>query len=324
MVAQRWIVAQRVDEHCSNAATSMTSTAHFRITYDGPALEAHEMDVRELSPALLAVGDLLESANRVLYGTKAQIKVNVRASFKTGSFGIDLTVVHGLLDQLTELFVSKEASALANAAQIIGALGFAGVAGYKGLVGVLKWLRNRKITNVEIRENGAVLHVDDDQLEIELAVLALLRDYNTRRELANVIYKPLQREGIDTFAVGQDESIEIVVQRAEAAWFVAPEMEDEQIDDTEFETSVQISRIEFSEDNKWRFTDGVTSFLRADFGRHIPQPDCQERNCFCEGRYSQSTGPQVSVAHNGRYEIRIHDSKSTRAPSCLSTDTPST
>jgi len=31
----------------------------FRITYDGPALQARGIDVRELAPALLAAGDLL-------------------------------------------------------------------------------------------------------------------------------------------------------------------------------------------------------------------------------------------------------------------------
>ena len=238
----------------------MTGTAHFRITYDGPGVQEHQMDVRELAPALLAVGDLLESANRVLYGDKAQIKVNVRASFKTGSFGVDLALVQGLLSQLADLFTSKEASAIANAAQILAALGFIGVAGKNGLLAVIKWLRNRKITKVELREKSALLYVDQEQIEIELTVLALLRDYNTRRELENVVHRPLQGEAIDTFAVGADDSIEVTVTRQESQWFVTPVIEDEQIEDVVFDTTVQIARIEFNEENKWRFTDGVTSF----------------------------------------------------------------
>ncbi|TSE29044.1 hypothetical protein [Tepidimonas charontis] len=34
--------------------------SNVRITYDGPALDAHAMDVRALAPALMAFGDLCE------------------------------------------------------------------------------------------------------------------------------------------------------------------------------------------------------------------------------------------------------------------------
>lgn len=43
-------------------------TTRARITYDGPALAEHVMDVRDLAPALLAFGDLCEEAGRALYG----------------------------------------------------------------------------------------------------------------------------------------------------------------------------------------------------------------------------------------------------------------
>jgi hypothetical protein len=56
------------------------------IAYDGPALDTHEMDVRELAPALLAFSDMFEEANAVLNGDRAKISLNVKGSFKTGSF----------------------------------------------------------------------------------------------------------------------------------------------------------------------------------------------------------------------------------------------
>ena len=42
------------------------SQASFHLIYDGPALANHEMNVRDLAPALLAVGELLEEVNRML------------------------------------------------------------------------------------------------------------------------------------------------------------------------------------------------------------------------------------------------------------------
>lgn len=63
----------------------ISDMSDFRITYDGPALNMSEMDVRELAPALLAIGDLLTASVSVLCGDKIQPQVNVKGSFKTGA-----------------------------------------------------------------------------------------------------------------------------------------------------------------------------------------------------------------------------------------------
>lgn len=68
---------------------SETNDMKFRIVYDGPALETHEMNVRDLAPALLSLSDALEEAGKTLYGNKTVVSVKVNASFKAGSFGID-------------------------------------------------------------------------------------------------------------------------------------------------------------------------------------------------------------------------------------------
>jgi hypothetical protein len=61
----------------------------FTIAYDGPALRDGAMDVRDLAPALLALGQLLDAANAALNGDAAQLKLQVRAT-ERGSFQIVL------------------------------------------------------------------------------------------------------------------------------------------------------------------------------------------------------------------------------------------
>lgn len=235
----------------------MTSTAHFRITYDGPALANSEMEVRALAPALHAVGDLLEAANRAINGAESKVAVNVRASFKTGCFGIDLVIVQSWLRGMVDLFNSREMIA---AATVLALLGFSGKDAAKGLVGVLKWLRNRKIDRVERLSDHAVLYVADEQLAVELAVLQLLTDIETRKALEAVVREPLEREGMETFAAGTDEAIAVTVSRSESAWFITPEAEEQTLTEAETVESLQLVAVVFKDDNKWRFSDGASTF----------------------------------------------------------------
>ncbi|WP_256260594.1 MULTISPECIES: hypothetical protein [Burkholderia] len=126
--------------------------SRFRVTYDGPALESSEMDVRELAPALLAIGDLLDASTRALCGDQVRPQVNVRGSFKTGSFGVDFTLATSLLGRMRDMLSGNEGTALADAVTILTALGIAAPRARKGLFAVLKWLRGREIQQVRMQQ----------------------------------------------------------------------------------------------------------------------------------------------------------------------------
>jgi hypothetical protein len=71
----------------------------FTLTYGGEALESGLMDVRELAPALLSVGELIHSVNRLTNGDRAVVSLQVKSDFRKGSFQIDLVLVQNLIDQ---------------------------------------------------------------------------------------------------------------------------------------------------------------------------------------------------------------------------------
>lgn len=127
----------------------MSATAHFSIKYDGPALATHQMDVRELAPALIALSELLEQANKTAYPDAPEVRVNVRGNFKGGSFGVDLIAVQSVAQQMVSLFSGSEATAAANLFGILGGIGLVGTGG-AGVIGVIKWLRGRKPSAIRI------------------------------------------------------------------------------------------------------------------------------------------------------------------------------
>ena len=70
------------------------------IRYDGPALENHQMDINELAPALLALGDLIRDSNRILNGGETSVRVLVSADTEQQCFQLGFDVLQSLGDQI--------------------------------------------------------------------------------------------------------------------------------------------------------------------------------------------------------------------------------
>ncbi len=229
---------------------------HFRITYDGEGLVNHEMDVKLLAPALIAVGELLENANRVLNHGQTKVVVNVRGSLKTGSVAIDFSTVQTIYNQVIDFLTGKEITA---AVTILAFLGLSAKDGKQGVLQAIKWLKGRKISRFTLEDSVVVIYVDDEMLIVEEAVFELLKDYELRRSYEKVL-EPLEHNGIDKFVVSTDTVIVEVVEKSERFWFVAPPPAEQRFDPSVYEETLQIERIEFDKDNKWRFTDGSAQF----------------------------------------------------------------
>lgn len=101
----------------------MTTHVHTTIRYDGPALRQHEMDVQDLAPALLALAEIAQIANRKFNGDRASMKVLVNADVEQRCFQLDLSLIQSLLDQ-AQVLIGKESIATAKQiAEIIGLTG---------------------------------------------------------------------------------------------------------------------------------------------------------------------------------------------------------
>lgn len=241
------------------------SKASFNVLYDGPALTSSEMDVRDLAPALLALGSLLEEANSTLNDGRARIAVKVKASFKTGCFGIELDVTQTFLQQMNIIFSNEKVSTAKQLLEWLGLIVGTGtiVAGVgKGLLGLLKWLQGRSFNRVVLLDNGLVrIELDDEHFEVEQQVVELYRQAKLRAALQAVM-KPLETPGINEFAVTNKEQSKkfVVVTHEDVAYFAAPELSPELLSEQEVEMNLQLVNIAFKDDNKWRFSDGSTSF----------------------------------------------------------------
>ncbi|WP_277967071.1 hypothetical protein [Pantoea trifolii] len=236
----------------------------FRIIYDGPALDNHEMDVRDLAPALIALSDVFEEAAKTLYGKKAVVTVKVNASFKAGSFGIDLLASSpSWVKQAIEFFSGDSISATLNIIALLGLSKAAGGHASKGLLDLIKWIGPRKVKSIHnLPDRNVKIFIDDEEEIFDNQVVELYKNYKLREALQEVIAVPLEKEGIESFAATTDEGQNfVVVSRSEAHYFYVEKPNDSVLSESIVEKALQVINVSFAEGNKWKFSDGSASFL---------------------------------------------------------------
>lgn len=240
--------------------TPMSSTVHFSIRYDGPALAAHQMDVRELAPALIALSDLLETANKAAYPDAPEVRVKVNGDFKGGSFGVDLIAIQSVAQQVTAWLVGPEATAAANLAGILGGLGMFG----GGLISVIQWLKGRRPSSIRFNGDRTIFELRTETtvetMEADLVTGRLYKTRVVRQQLAKVL-APLARDGIDTFFSGRNGAVAPLVTKAQLPYFDMAASEADVVSDSVLRSVLlQIESAVFKDGNKWRFHDGSSPF----------------------------------------------------------------
>ncbi|TAU82495.1 hypothetical protein [Rhizobium leguminosarum] len=119
---------------------SEVSKARLTIAYDGEAVRDGSMEVRDLAPALLAVGQLFDAANHTLNGPDApKMTVNVVAT-APGSFEIGIDIIQSLYEQAKLLLNGDTITAALNLKELI----LTGVGGSVSLVWLLKRHKGKK------------------------------------------------------------------------------------------------------------------------------------------------------------------------------------
>ncbi|MRG95766.1 hypothetical protein [Polyangium spumosum] len=278
--------------------SAVASEATIRIAYDGDALQSGTMDVRDLAPALLALSDLFDGANKVLNGPDRAIQLRIRHDVKRGSFDVGIQVVQTWASKIVSLFAGDAASSAANLIEI---LGFA-IGAPLGLLKLIKWLRGRAVQRVELlNDNGARLIVEGDEIIISRPLAMVFNDLGVRRALAAVM-SPLNRDGIDSFVAKTADGVVVEqVAKDERGVFSPPDAVDttsKPINISEFKQAYTIVSVTFKDGNKWRVSDGQSTIAvtieDADFLRRVNNHDVsfvKDDVIRCEVRQEQSMTP---------------------------------
>lgn len=230
------------------------SRAEFTLTYDGPALASHEMNVRDLAPAMLSVGEAFEGLNALFNGKSAQLAVNVRAH-QPGCFTVVFDVAQ-MAKEATPVLVGPGIVAANNLLQLLigGATVLGGIGG--GLIWLIRKLKGKAPDRIETLTPGVFrLFLGDETYEVPMELLQAYKDLRIRRAVEGFVGKPLRKLGVNEVILQCGSRIERI-EKQEAEYFTAPEPDTDVVVDDTRRAAFTIRDLSFDEDGMWQLSDG--------------------------------------------------------------------
>lgn len=240
----------------------MKDKAVFTIAYNGPALEDGTMDVRDLAPALMSLGDLIEETNKVINNDRSKIQVRVKADFQVGSFEVCVEIVRTLAEQLSLFAPNVDIS------NLLAKIGVISTVSGISLLSLYKEIKGRKIKKVK--------QVDKIQVELyfidDSKTIIINKDvYNTFinlkvQESVRDVLKPLSTTGVDEFYTFEDKNNKLTrdkaihIRKDELEYYSPPKhVTDDSltpINEYTHKGAFRIVTAQFEDGLKWRLTNG--------------------------------------------------------------------
>lgn len=288
----------------------LMSEANFKIIFRGSAVDDGEIDVRDLAPALLALGDVFQAASDVLNGDRVKTVVRVKAT-EHACFEIDLSVAQSVKDAVSSLltFASENKDGIAAANELANLIlkagtGLATAGG--GLFALLKFLRGRKPDSIEKRDGDVHIQIGDNIFITNSKTIDLAENRNVR-EGARRFASVLNNAGIESISTKPQGQPEEVYTKSDLPSFELPPPVEEELVDEVRQMNLQIISLSFKDDNKWRVTDGAEPFSASiedsDFLKQVANSEIS----FAKGDYlvCEVRERQVSTAQGLKKERTI-------------------
>lgn len=186
--------------------------SEFAVSFEGSSVANNTMDVRELAPALIALGQAFDRANSLLNGDRASISLNIRAT-RPGSFEIAL-ILDQILQGASDILAGEFLTDAATLTELL--VGGPVVAG--SVFRALKWLRGRKPRAVAEEDDAIVLEADNVRLRVPTKIVQLLNDRPLKEQIEAFV-RPLQGNGVDRVVFKQNDRELESITRDEAEYF---------------------------------------------------------------------------------------------------------
>jgi hypothetical protein len=144
------------------------------------------IDVKELSPMLLSLGELIQKSNALLDPQKKELAIRIKP-FEKGSFIVDVVInATSNYQQLVEFINQQGVRDVKELLEWIGLV--KGVVGFGGLIGLIKWLNGKPKSVLPQQDGGAiVINYKDESKNVAPIVFALFSNVDIQQSLSKSV-----------------------------------------------------------------------------------------------------------------------------------------
>lgn len=207
------------------------NSAVFQTVYDGEALREHTIDVEQLAPAMLALGELVREANASINGDRSKVKLLVKANHENRCFDVGFELIQTFYSQIKTLLGDEQ---IKDAKELLEWLGIIATPSI-GLFAFLKFRKGRKVADVrqitDVDKRGMVsiqFEGDDNRIEVHNHVYDMSENKRILSATTGAL-APLKTEGIDSVEFRSEDSGAVKYDKDDA---------------TDIETSCQTDEVE--------------------------------------------------------------------------------
>jgi hypothetical protein len=293
----------------------------FSIAYDGPALETGRMPVRDLAPALLALGELFTEASQIVYPDADPVALSIKAT-EQGSFEVHL-ILEGkdLWDQFVNLFGSDPVTALVNLKTLIAGGGTVSPFWPHQDLGRTPCSAGGTADSLwRGQDHAGRWDVPGDPVGRSQDVPPRLYSSEGARRRCTPHSRRCRGSQV---AETPTTPPELVIKKEDLpAYEEAATEEGDVLLDEEREMVLQIAAVSFEEGHKWRLSDGTVTFWvsveDAEFlaevdrrierceGRHAPVPDTSHSESAANWRTQYGVPRRAGAeAHSRRRAVEL-------------------
>ncbi len=201
------------------------SKTQIQIAYESDDPNVHTMDVEQLAPSLLAIGNLCKRVNAIANGDKATVRVLVESDFENKCFLINLQIVQDIYSHVQSLLHNQEVKTAKEILEWLGLL--EGVLGGFGLFEYLKEKKGRSIESFETSDKDGTIKLkfegDNNSITITQNVYQLSQDH-TVIAAAKSVLQPTQTHGISSVDFKEKGRTITSISKSEATEIITKEI----------------------------------------------------------------------------------------------------